>query len=276
MTWHAHLDLHYSCADLTTTVKHEHSGPLRILKSLYPEGTGICHNVLIHPPSGLVGGDTLDIIIDMKDHAHALITTPGATRFYKSDSKWATQDVHVKMKDASKLEWLPLEALAYDGCMARNKCVFDLQEESELIALDVTALGMPSANFPFKKGLIEQHFELKGHWLDKGVIKADDHMLMNSPIGLNNKKCLATLIFAFAVPMNDAKRNRILDLTRDVIALNDAPIQVGATSPGSNVIVVRALSDLVEPSMRLMRKIWLQWRSQIWSLDPVMPRLWAL
>jgi len=276
VTWHARLDLHYTCANSTTTVKHEHSGPLRILKSLYPEGTGICHNVLIHPPSGLVGGDTLDILIDLSQSAHALITTPGATRFYKSDSMWATQDVQVKMKDTSKLEWLPLETLAYGGCMARNRCAFDLQDESELIAWDVTALGMPSANLPFTKGLIEQHFELKRHWLDKGVIKADDHILLNSPLGLNRKKCLATLVFASAMPMSDAKRNRILDLTRNVISLNETPNLVGATSPGSRVIVVRALSDLVEPSMRLMRKIWLEWRSQIWSLDSVMPRIWAL
>jgi len=276
VTWNASLDLHYARADSYTIVKYEHSGPLRILRSLYPEGPQSCHNILIHPPSGLVGGDRLDIHIDMVNASHALITTPGATRFYKSESKWATQDVQVVLQDSSRLEWLPLETLAYDGCMARNICSFDLKDQSELIAWDVTALGMPSAKLPFINGLIEQHFEIKGHWLDKGSIKANDMKLLNSPLGLNARKCLATLVFASAKALGDEQRNKILELAREVIQVEGPNIQVGATSPGPNVIVVRALSDLVEPSMKLLRSIWLEWRSQLWGLSPVMPRIWAL
>ena len=112
MGWRARLDLHYSLENLTTQVKFEHEGPLRILRSLYPEGPSVCHNVLIHPPSGLVGGDSLEINIQAKDQAHALITTPGATRFYRSEHEWATQHVLVNLKDSARLEWLPLETLA--------------------------------------------------------------------------------------------------------------------------------------------------------------------
>ena len=77
MPWHAHLQLDYRREGARTVVRHAHNGPLRILKSLYPEGDAICHNVLVHPPSGLVGGDTLDIRAQVASGAHALITTPG-------------------------------------------------------------------------------------------------------------------------------------------------------------------------------------------------------
>ncbi|MCX7234381.1 MAG: urease accessory protein UreD, partial [Burkholderiales bacterium] len=84
MTWQAKLRLDYSLERQRTVARHAHEGPLRILQSLYPEGDAVCHNVLIHPPGGLVGGDTLALDIRVSSGAHGLITTPGATRFYRS------------------------------------------------------------------------------------------------------------------------------------------------------------------------------------------------
>jgi len=276
--WSARLDLHYKRADLTTHVKFEHVGPLRVLRSLYPEGCGICHNVLIHPPSGLVGGDSLDINIDAGDASHALITTPGATRFYKSQTEWATQTVQAKLSGNAKLEWLPLETIAYNGCRAKNKFAFDLKDESQLIAWDITALGMPSAQLPFETGVIDQHFELSDYWLDKGRIDAQDLVLLGSPIGLNGKKCLATLVFASATVLSPLQIDQLLELARNELNSIEVKLQIqsGATSPNSRIVVVRMLSDLVEPSMLMLRKVWLAWRSTVWGLSPVMPRIWAL
>ena len=76
MTWHARLDIDYQRIGERTVAQHRHSGPLRLLQSMYPEAGGICHNVLVHPPSGLVGGDTLSMSITGADQTHALITTP--------------------------------------------------------------------------------------------------------------------------------------------------------------------------------------------------------
>ena len=91
MPWHAHLHIDYTLEQQRTVARFRHSGPLRILQSLYPEGDGICHNVLVHPPGGLVGGDTLEVNATVGPGAHALVTTPGATRFYRSAGEQALQ-----------------------------------------------------------------------------------------------------------------------------------------------------------------------------------------
>ena len=149
MGWQAKLTLDYSVEDQRCVARHVHEGPLRVLKALYPEGDRVCHHVLVHPPSGLVGGDELHIRLNVQTGAHALITTPGATRFYGSAGLTARQLVHAHVAANATLEWLPLEALAYNRCHAHNQAVFHLAPGSRLIAWDVTALGLPHADQPF-------------------------------------------------------------------------------------------------------------------------------
>ena len=91
MSWHASLKLDYSREGGRSVARFAHDGPLRILQSLWPEGDAVCHNVLVHPPGGLVGGDTLDIDVSAAPGSHGLVTTPGATRFYRSEGEAAVQ-----------------------------------------------------------------------------------------------------------------------------------------------------------------------------------------
>ncbi|MBW8858041.1 MAG: urease accessory protein UreD, partial [Bradyrhizobium sp.] len=103
-----------------------HEGPLRVLQSLYPEGPAVCHNVLVHPPGGLVGGDVLELDATLTADTHALLTTAGATRFYRSTGPLAAQTVRARLGSGARLEWLPLETIAFSGCQAASSLRFEL------------------------------------------------------------------------------------------------------------------------------------------------------
>jgi urease accessory protein len=276
MGWQAKLTLDYSVEDQRCVARHVHEGPLRVLKALYPEGDRVCHHVLVHPPSGLVGGDELHIRLNVQTGAHALITTPGATRFYGSAGLTARQLVHAHVAANATLEWLPLEALAYNRCQAKNQAVFHLASGSRLIAWDVTALGLPHADLPFVEGQFQQHLEIAGTWLERGLIDASDHRLLHSPLGLNGHTCLSTLVFARGDAMDDALREQVLALARQLCEAHPLRLQSGVSSPDARVVVVRVLSAQVESAMALLRSIWLQWRLHCWQLPAVMPRIWSM
>ena len=55
-----------------------------------------------------MGGDTLDIAVTAGGAAHGLITTPGATRFYRSHGEVALQRTHITLTEQARREWLPL------------------------------------------------------------------------------------------------------------------------------------------------------------------------
>jgi urease accessory protein len=114
MGWPGHLALNYHCqpdaSGPRTVVYDRHSGPLRMLQSLYPESPKVCHTVLVHPPGGIVGGDDLAIDGQLATDTHALVSTPAATRFYRSSGDTARQTIHFHLDTGARLEWLPLAA----------------------------------------------------------------------------------------------------------------------------------------------------------------------
>jgi urease accessory protein len=276
MTWLARLDLDYTLEAERSVARYLHQGPLRILQSLYPEGDAVCHNVLVHPPSGLVGGDTLDMQVTVGAGAHGLVTTPGATRFYRSEAGLATQQVHARLASGARLEWLPLEAIAYNGCDGLNRAVFDLAPRAEMMTWDITALGLPAADMPFAQGTFRQHLEIPGVWLERGTINATDTRLMNSPLGLAGQRCMATLVFATGSAMADERIERALACARELLEASELRLTAGATSPHKQVIVLRVLSPVTEPAIELLRKVWAAWRHEMWALPGAVPRLWNM
>ena len=275
MSWHARLQLDYRLETGKTVARHSHNGPLRILQSLYPEGDSICHNVLVHPPGGLVGGDTLELEISAQTGTHGLVTTPGATRFYRSAGAPAVQRTCITLADHSRLEWLPLEAICYNHCIAENLLNLELAPNAEFMGWDVTALGLPLASQPFEAGSFLQHIEVPGVWLERGRIQAQDQRLLNGPAGLAGQRCLASLFFVAGSPMARGRRQQALDLARDVIAAHPSHELAGVTSPDGQVIVLRLLAPVVEPAMDLLRRVWAVWRAHFWGLSAQSPRIWS-
>ncbi|MEY5100087.1 MAG: Urease accessory protein UreD [Pseudomonadota bacterium] len=278
MSWHAELELDYRRdARGATVLQHRHRGPLRIFKSLYPEGPAICHNVIIHPPGGLVRGDLLEIDLRLAEGAHALVSTPGATRFYRSDSgEPAEQRVRLRLEAGARLEWLPLETIVYEGCRARNRVELELASGAELMAWDLVSLGLPAAGSGFDSGSLEQHWEWPGVWLERARIDAADRLLLDSPLGLAGQRTLATLVLACGSPLGRERRERLLEHCRAVVEQHPLARRCGVTCPNERLLVVRALADQVEPLMQLWQSLWAVLRRQAWNLDGQAPRIWRV
>ena len=287
MIWRASLSLQHRLDESgRCVVRHEHDGPLRVLHALYPEGPAICHQVVIHPPGGIVGGDQLDIQLQLEGGAHALVTTPGATRFYRCEGGLlGQQTVRARLADGARLEWVPGETIAYTGCDAHNALSLDLAPSAQALVWAVLALGLPAAKAPFASGRIRQHLQLTGAWLERATIDAADERLLNSPLGLAGRSCMASLAVASGHAWPAAMRDALLDAARAVLDAFDArnppdwrapeTVLAGATAPQAQVIVVRVLGPATEPVMQRLRAIRLRWRQLAWGVGAIEPRVWA-
>lgn len=280
MGWAGRLDLAWRSQTWSdrggrrSVLHSRHEGPLRVLTSLYPEAPSVCHNVIVHPPGGIVGGDTLHVEASLAEDAHALVTTPGAARFYRSAGKPARQTVEARLAAGARLEWLPLETIVHAGAQAENRMRFTLAGGAEMIGWDVLALGLPAAGQPFDAGRFTQHVELPGVWLERARLDAADRRLFDSALGWSGNSVLATLWFGAGAPLADARRDALLDAARAAIGASPLAAQAGASAAHAEVVVLRALAPRVEPAMALLADTWARWRSVAWALAPCAPRVW--
>lgn len=276
MSWHARLELHLRRDGARTVGRFAHEGPLRVLQALYPEGDAICHNVLVHPPGGLVGGDVLEVQVHVGAGAHGVVTTPGAARFYRSDGPAAVQHTRLVLDEGARFEWLPQEAICYSGCLAENRLAMQLEPGAELIGWDVCALGLPAAGQPFERGSLVQHLSLGEAWLERARVRGDDAALLDGLLGFAGRRCLGTLWFASGADLGRQRTECALVAAREVLEADALRDTAGATSPHGQVVVVRVLAPLVEPAMHVLRAVRDAWRRELWHMPPVHPRLWAL
>ena len=274
MPWSAQLELDYRRNGERCVVHDRHTGPLRVLASLYPEAQGVCHNVIVHPPGGIVGGDVLSVDLRLRPGSHALLTTPGATRFYRSAGELASQSVTARLGAGTRLEWLPQETACHSGALATSALHFELEGGAEMIGWDVLSLGLPASEQGFESGRFTQTITLGRVWREHGVIDAADRRLLDSPLGLAGYRALGLMWFAAGAPLAVARREALLHAARAACAGHSLRATSGATSPHEPAVLLRVLASRVEPVMQLLHAVWAAWRPLAWGLPACPPRIW--
>jgi urease accessory protein len=273
MSWKAELELDYRLDGGRVRAVDRHHGPLRVLKALpLPQGLG-CEHVLVHPPGGLAAGDELRVRLHQGRGTRVRVTTPGATRLYRSTGAWAEQDVQIEVEDGALLEWLPLETLAYGGCRARSAVRARLQPGALMVGWDVACLGLPAAADEFAHGRFEQHLEVQGAWLERAVLDAQDQRLRRSPLGLDGQPVWASMWCASGSAWPESQRQALVEAAQG-LAPGLQP-RFGVTSPGPQVVVVRALASRVEPVFDALRRVRHAWLPLLGHEVAGEPRVWS-
>jgi urease accessory protein len=266
--WRAALDLEFApVGSRTVLARRSHLGPLVVQRPFYPEGD-VCHVYVVHPPGGVVGGDTLELRARVRDGAHALVTTPAATKFYRSEGRVARQSQDIAL-DAATFEWLPQETILFPDAYANIATRVRLSERSTFIGWEIVCYGRPASGMAYASGRAHQDFEL---WLNDVPLMLDHLRLdgasasMQSRFGLAGHTVLGTM---FAYPADDA----LLELARSVSLT--AGIAHLACTKVDGVLVCRAVGPQADAVRRAFVSIWSSIRPQIAGRAATPPRIWS-
>lgn len=273
--WHASLDLELAHkAKRTVLTRARHEGPLRVQRPFYAWPEDACHIYILHPPGGVVGGDTLDISVDVQRGGRVLVTTPAATKLYRSNERLAEQRVRLRVAQDAVLEWLPQENICFSGSFARLTTVADLDPGAGFAAWDITCLGRPAAGEGFDRGTCTQRMEIRRAgeliWMERSVYTGGSERLF-APWGLAGCAVSGLLVCA---PASAPMPAEVLDLVRSRLAELSPPHRHGATSFG-DVLVCRAIGDHVDDVRAALSAAWSALRPPLFGRAAAPPRIWA-
>ena len=246
----------------------EHRGPLVVQKALHPEGPGVCQCVIVHPPAGIAGGDRLSLDVALARDSFVQLTTPGATKWYRSAGPAASQSLQVRVDEGATLEWLPQGTIVYDGAIATSEIRIELARTSTFIAAEIVSLGRRASGERFRCGRWRQRFDIVRDgaliWSERGVLDPMSGLLA-SPVGLNDAPVFGT--FVTVAPRID---DTMIPALRAI-----APSQGEAAItrlPG--LLVARYRGESIEAGSAHFASLWSALRPALTGRVALRPRIW--
>jgi urease accessory protein len=264
--WQASLRLRFADDEGTTRLtERAHSGPLRVQKPLYPEGQHICHAIMIHPPGGVVGGDSLAVDIDAGPATHAFLTSPGAAKWYRANGKVSTQTVRIVAGAGANVEWMPQEAIFFNDARVQLTHDVELAADACYIGSDILCFGRSASGEVFASGGVTQRTRIRRGaklvWCEQGTLQGGSET-MRSVLGMQGATVCATLLgVGKPVPAS------LLDTMR---ALDPAL----AVSQVKSVFVARYLCGDSETARRVITGVWQLLRPHLLGCAAPLPRIW--
>jgi urease accessory protein len=270
--WQGHIDLCFARrGDQTVLSRNLHRGPLQVQKALYPEGRETCHIAVLHPPGGVAAGDVLCVNASLEDRSRALITTPGATKWYRSEGDRAYQRVRVSLEGDAILEWLPRENILFDGSDISIELDVEMSSHAKYFGWDIFSFGRRASGEAWRRGTFRMRTSIRRAecllWSESANIDAQSGFT-NSLAGLSGFTVCGTFVVAgcdIAAMLVNACREVKPAVEKSMVGITQVP----------GVLIARYLGDSTEDAFRWFTSLWAILRQELLNKVVCPPRVWA-
>ncbi len=273
--WQASLNLAFAASDWGTIAsKRSHEGPLRLQKVLYPEGNSVAHAIVLHPPGGAAGADSLTINLSVGAGAHVVATTPGAAKWYGCDAdKPSSQTITLQVQGNGVLEWLPQESIVFDHAHSSWRTRVLLASQAVAAGMEVIMLGRQASDERFSQGVVSTRLEIirddKLLYAESSNLKGNDPRF-ESMQGLLGQRCFGQLWVV-------ADHTNLLLAIETLQAPIDgaAGVRCASTLVRQGLLIVRAVGAGPEVVRGALELAWHRIRKQITGRQAQPLRIWS-
>ena len=284
--WCGRLELEYADRQGKTIPSRVFGqAPLKVQRPFYPEDESVCHSVILHTAGGIVGGDRLDLKVDLQPHTQAVITSAAAAKIYRSNGQEAQQMTHLRVGKSACLEWLPQETIVFNGANYQQRLRVDLASDAIWFGWDMTRLGRSARGEQFASGTWRSQTEV---WQDDQLIWVDPQRIqggstmMSSLHGLAGYPVIASCAFVGRTVSKDLvatvrsvwEENEGKTSQRDGAA-DEMRAEVGATRLMSGLLCRYRGNSTIEARQWFVR-VWEIVRQAHLGRSVSVPRVWQM
>ena len=252
--------------DRTRLVPLQRYGPLSVQRPFYPEPE-CCHVYLLHPPGGVVGGDRLELQVELEPGTRGLFTAPGAAKFYLSAGPVAEVRQQFQVGAGAGLEFLPLENIYFPGAQVDARTTFELAPGGRIVAWEKHCFGRPANREAFDRGGLRTQIDLRreGRLIHTETQRVDVAELARGS-GLRGAPVCGTLL-ACGTEFDDATVATLQQLQPERGAAG-----ISRTLP--DLLVARYLGPDTGDLDRFFVNLWERLRPLLFAQPACRPRIW--
>jgi urease accessory protein len=261
----------------TVLADRAHVGPLAVQRPFFPEGPAVSHVYLLHPPGGIVGGDRLRVEVQVAGGAHVLLTTPAATKVYRTAGPGAAQEATLVVARGGVLEWLPQETILHDGADVSLATRVRLESGARFLGLDLLCFGLPASPDAagFSRGRCRQQLEV---WRDDSPVLLErgrfdgDGPVHGACWGLAGAPVLGTFV---ASPAPAACASLLAAIRARAEVLPPGELASASLLGDEDALVCRYVGASAERARAFLRAAWADTRPTLLGRAATPPRVWA-
>jgi urease accessory protein len=253
--------------------ERRHSGPLQVQKPLYPEGRSVCHTVILHPPGGMAEGDTVKINVTQGTGTRTVLTSPAATKWYKSAGAFASQDIRIELAPRAQLDWLPPENILFENARADFRFQLELGPEASAIGWETFVFGRQAMGETWEAGALRINSQFTDRhgllWAEKANVTG------GSGLRIATQGLAAFPVCGMLWAAGPNCNQMLAETLSPSLPFSDT-LRAGVTCLHGGVLFVRAVGQKIEPLRELMIRCWTFLRPAIHGRDSNPLRLWSV
>jgi urease accessory protein len=126
----------------------------------FPKGP-LCEGVIVNTGGGMVGGDQLDIRIDMEPDAQLVLSTQSAEKIYRAEQDAVRVNIDATLGERAELAWLPQETLLFSGAKLHRRFQVDMAENATLTLFEGVIFGRGAMGERLGDGLFKDSWRIR-------------------------------------------------------------------------------------------------------------------